>query len=422
MIYFESLKLKNNNFNQEYGLSLKIEKGVHYFTSNSKKNLDSIYNYIRFRNDYLDGSLFIDNINISKLDANNFINFCYENISFCEDSLIVDQHISTYKLIEIFYSFDNKHIEYNLKQLLQIFDFDDNILHKKIKWLNEFDKWKFKLLLATIKPSKYLVIEPINYDFFRENVALEMKEILNAISEKLNKIVLVFQEYNNLLVDNIIDLNNKSNFQRNKRLTLTNNLRFFSGFNLIKNHFNIYKIALKSLWPLWLSFAVFSLIFTTVFIFMLSLYGTNKNSNPSYEWLVDFAHKEGSLWLFGAYAIYSLNIILLTCVSLLVYFKTKNYLKFLNAFGVRNNLISLVIPLLILLMILLITILGFLINVLIFELKLEIHENDTWWASFYASVAYFLYAFVISCIFIFASNKKINFKLLIQKVINKNIT
>lgn len=415
MFYFESLKFKNSDLNYEYGLSLRLDKGVHYLTSTYFTVLNNVYKYIRNSEGDLDGNLFIDNINLSQLDNVNRINFCYENISFCENTIVLDQNLQNQKILDMFYSFDKKDIPYNQSQMLEMFGLDPDILLSKFKWMNEFNQWKFKLLLACIKPSKYLIIEPYNYQNFRENVVDEMRSILELIHDRLKKTVLIFQQYNNLMASEIIDLNSKDNYIKNKRLTLSSFKTKFNGFNLLANNLNIYKYVLKSIWLWWTILGFGSLILTTVFIFMVTIYSLTSGTAPEHEWLVNYAHRHYRSWLFGTWFIYLLNYILFSFTAFFVYKRTKNYLIFLNSLSIRQNLINLIIPLIIIFLLILITIIGFLINIFVFELKLNIHENDTWWASFYACVAYFLYAFITFCVTIFTGNKKTNIKLLFKK-------
>lgn len=79
--------------------------------------------------------------------------------------------------------------------------------------------------------------------------------------------------------------------------------------------------------------------------------------------------------MFGAYSTFGLNIILATTVTLTLFYKTRKYLDFLNAYQIKRNLIALVIPFLILCVIILTTLLGFLFNIIIFELKLSIIDS-----------------------------------------------
>ena len=422
MIYFESLKFANN-LGHEYGLTLKLNNNqVHYLTSTKIDYLNQVYYLLKDKDNYVDGHLFFDNTEIMKLDSSKYSDFGYDNFSFFDESLIVDQHIKLKKLIDIFYSFDTKRIQTHREELLEFFGFDQTILNKKFKWLNDFDKWKFKLLLTLIKPCKYIIMQPINYEIYRENIAKSMQLILDKIVQKYNKTILVFQEFNNLLAKEIIDLNAKKYFTLNKKLTIINTKYNFQGFNLVKNKFNIYKYAWLNTWQIWVIFSFFSLILTTASIFMLAFWAIDDNHIPAqYAHILRLIHRNSAIWLFGGYSIYVLNIVLLTIITIFLYFKTKTYLNFLNTFNVRNVLINLTIPLLMIVVTLIITIIGFLINTLIFQLKLMNNESNIWWTSFYTSIAYFIYTCIISSFLIVATNNKIKFKKLLLRIINENV-
>ena len=422
MIYFESLKFANN-LGHEYGLTLKLnDNQVHYLTSTKMEYLNQVYYLLKDKENYVDGHLFFDNFEVMNMDSSEYSNFGYENIAFFDDSLIIDQHTKLKNTVQIFYSFDTKKIEHSITELLEFFGFDENILNKKYKWLNDFDKWKFKLLLTLIKPSKYIVMEPIDYVVYRENIVKSMQLILDKIAKEFNRTILVFQQYNNLLAKEIVDLNNKKLFALNKRLTIINKKPQNVGFNLVKNKFNIYKYAWLYTWQIWATFSFFSIILTTTSIFMITLWSTNDSTVPQqFLHIVRMAKNNSVPWLLGAYFIYGLNIVILTLITILLFYKTRTYLNFLNTFNIRNSMISLTIPLLIVLVTLSITIIGFLINILIFQLKLMINESNIWWTSFYTGIAYFIYTFIVGSIFIVASNNKIKFKKLLLRIINENV-
>lgn len=248
MIYFESLKFNSSINHHPYGMTLRLKPHhVHYLTSTNINNLNEIYNLFKNKADYLDGQVFIDDMEVTHLNPVDFTNFNYDHLSFVDDSLIFDPHIYNEVLVNIFSSFNPKDKKIPVNELLELFEFNPSILHKKYKWLNDYDKWKFKLLLNLINPPEYLLIQPDNYEHYRENIAIEMVELLEKICNKFQITILVFQEYNNLLVNNIVDIDSKKYYQLNKKLTISNRKSQAIGFNLFANHFNIYRFVLTTM-------------------------------------------------------------------------------------------------------------------------------------------------------------------------------
>lgn len=122
-----------------------------------------------------------------------------------------------------------------------------------------------------------------------------MVELLEKVSEKYKITILVFQEYNNLLVENIIDIDAKRYYQLNKKLTISNRRSQAIGFNLFANHFNIYRFVLTTMWPIWLTFAVLSLLFSSVSIFMLSLWNSPEDTKNALNYLIVLTHHNEAL-------------------------------------------------------------------------------------------------------------------------------
>lgn len=141
MIYFESVKLTSSSNVHPYGMTLRLKpRHVHYLTSTNINNLNEIYNLFKNKTHYLDGQVFIDDVEVTRLNPVDFTNFNYDNLSFVDDSLIFDHHIYNEVLVNIFSSFNPKAQKIPLTEIMEMFGFNETVLHKKYKWLNDYDK------------------------------------------------------------------------------------------------------------------------------------------------------------------------------------------------------------------------------------------------------------------------------------------
>ena len=106
MFYFESIKIQAPNLKTPYALTLKLnDKKLYFLTCDNDKWLQNIFNFTKNKQNYESGGWIIDDYDLIHLSNSQFNNFCYQKLSYCDESTIINPNFTVNKLIKIYASF-----------------------------------------------------------------------------------------------------------------------------------------------------------------------------------------------------------------------------------------------------------------------------------------------------------------------------
>lgn len=406
MMYLESVKI--NKFKDTYihGLTLSFHENLSYYVySNNKEKLNTLYFLIKIKKNYLNGNILINNTDITKLDKNNLDNFYYKNVAFCDKNLLFNNHYSVKEYINIVEKFSHSKSSIKLDKLLATLGLRMNFLNLKIAKLTEYQKSKLILIAGILKNTNYILLKLDDFNLNQSNVN-EIMSSIEIISKIYKKSIVVFNTKIKY-INNLINLENLEHYKFNNRLTINEEYQNFEGYKLIKHKFNIFTVAIKQSYKIYLFYLFVSLILMIFNIFILTILNQNQINNENN--LINYINSNKIPFYILGYGIFAFNILFQCIIAYRWYKNNKKYLIFLSTFNIHNLWVSLLIPIILIINTFLIVTLGYLINIIILN-SINIKYNiDIWNTSLYTNLVYILETFLISYILILRINNISNF-------------
>ncbi len=407
MIYLESVKIKNYINTIDHGISLKLHDDlVYHISSNDINKIDKIYSLFQNQTNYISGKIFIQEINICELDVNKFTNLIYEKISFCEKSLFFNDQFTLKKYINYYKSFNN-HRNLSLDSLLNLFMLNQINLSLNINKLSFYDRLKAKLMCAFLKSTHYIFIKCVDFNRLTDHEKEQFKNILYTISELYNLEILIFDLNNSLKFDLSINLDDQVLYKFNNTLTIYTNEFNSLGYKIYKNKFNIIKYGFINWYKLFLLYIFINFVFLFLSIFILSTLKINPDQNV-HQFIRDINNNKIGFSVLG-YGLLIFDMVFVLLFNILMFNNYKKYLLNLKHIGVPNMWILLIIPLILILLTLLVILFSFIFNIILYDTQHVIYNmNKVWNDSLYVVLVYIILIFLISYIFIFQINDKLN--------------
>lgn len=338
MFYFESLKITTDTFNSPYSLTLKLDDhNLHFIASNNTELLSKLFLFIKDRSFYHQGNWLVDNYDLIHMNKSTFGKFAYQNFTFCDDTLIINLKWSVNKLIKFyknFYKVKNNEVD----ELLKILEIKDVDINSKIKDLKLFEFIKIKLLLASFKNGKYVIIDLINYGNLSSIICDKLVKLLTNLKSKFHREYLIFIN-NKLDIKNKIILDSKDCLFFNKTLTIGDKYfpKNIKPINTWTITWNLIKV-LKS--DLLLVFVI-NLIIFTICIWMIVL---DSRSGSASTTINNFIKNNGPLWKTITYLLYIFSYITIFTGWAIMRPKRKKYLAFLASNNCNKLFIAYIWP------------------------------------------------------------------------------
>lgn len=370
MFYFESLKIKDDTFNSPYSLTLKLDdENLHFITSNNIEWLNKLFLFTKDRSFYHQGNWLVDNYDLIHMNKSMFSKFACQNFTFCDDTLIVNSKWSINKLIKFyknFYKTKNSEID----ELFKILELENVDVNNKIKDLKSFELIKIKLLLASFKTSKYVIINFINHDNLDPDACDRLVKILVSLKKRYQSEYLIFIN-NKLEIKNKIVLDSKEYLFFNKTLTIGNtyyvkNIKCISTWTIIWN-------LIKILWlDLLLVFIIDVIIFTIcIWMIVLDTYSGSASTITN-----NFISNNAALWRTITYFLYIFSYITIFVGWAVMRRKRKKYLAFVASNNYNKLLIVYIWPIVFGLTTLLSIIIAFLLSITITTASTKLSINE----------------------------------------------
>lgn len=406
MIYLESVKINKFPETYSHGISLKLNENIcYYITSKNINKINSIYNLLKSKQNYLNGNILINNNDIAKLDKNNLDNYYYKTVAFCEKTLFFNEKLIVEDYLKIIQNFSNKKVKLKIKDYFQIFKLNSKLIKSKISKLNNFSKIKLLLLAGIYKNTPVIVLNAIEWSLNATQIS-ELKQMCDILSEKFSKTILIFG-INQYLFSSQVDLDLDSYYQYNNRLTINEDNLKFEGYKLIKHNFNVFTVSIKQTYKIYLLYIFITLILMICSIFVLTI--LNQNSITNENDLINYIKQNDVGFYVLGYGLFALNLIVQAIISFFWYKSSKKYLLFLSTFNIHNLWVSLLIPIVLIISNFFIITISYLINIVILN-SVDIKYNiEIWNTSLYTNLVYIIETFIISYILILRINNISNF-------------
>ena len=417
MFYFESIKINSNSANDKNTLSLNLKLSddkTHIITSKNESWLNDVYQFCKSKKNYETGGWFVDNVNLVKLENNDFKNFLYNKFSFCDENLIINKKWTVKKNLKLLSQLLNKNYN-DILFLLDDINLNKIVLNIKINNLTAIEYTKVLILLSLIKTNtKYIFFNflklPTSFFEYRN----EIIQIIKNITEKYKITTICFVRYTSE-IDDILIIDSNKYFYNNDTLTIDDTV--FKDLKL-SPYKNIFILLLQGLklynWKLLELFAV-NFFFSIIAIFFLSLKFIN-NENDS---IANFVKNNFILIQVMGYIFYLLTYCHLFFWIWWNWKRINCYNSFLDSIGLTFKIRIIVTPIIIFTTIFISLLIAFIINSIIFINTMKI-VNNFWFGLPLLLYIFFLVIFIIFIIIdINKSLKEISFKKMILEIFSK---
>ena len=416
MFYFESLKIKSNpQVNDEKsGLNLSLLAGKNYIlTSKDQEWLNQIFYFCKSKKNYLSGSWFVDDVNLVKLENNDFKNFLYNKFSFCDENLIVNKKWTVKKNLKFVCKLLNQ--KYNDNFLDEV-NLNKVVLKTKVAKLSLIEHVKLLILFSILKNNaEYILFNFVNlpqpFFEFRD----EIIKIIQNISEKYNITTICFVRYSNE-IENILVIDEPKYLYNSKVLTIDD-----TNFNELKlspykNYFIAFWQAVKLYnWKL-VELLIATFVLSTIAILFLSMKFVTTNATSP---LGNFAKNNHVLAEVMGYIFYFLTYCHLFLWIWWNWKKINCYNSFLDNIGLTFKIRIIIAPIIIFTTIFISLLLAFITNWIIFLNNIEA-VNSFWLGLPILLYIIFLVLFIIFIIiYINKSLKETSFKQMILEIFLK---
>lgn len=378
MFYFESIKIQAPNLKTPYALTLKLnDKKLYFLTCDNDKWLQNIFNFTKNKQNYESGGWIIDDYDLIHLSNSQFNNFCYQKLSYCDESTIINPNFTVNKLIKIYASFF--HLEKSfINDLLKKINFSNDLTNKKIKQLTKIEQEKLKICLACSKASEYIICNLLKNIFVQSEVD-EISNFLNYVSKQYNKTIICFVN-SKTNFENLIFLDSKEFLTFNKLMTISTEKYLKPGYKLVKNKFSIYINLFKQINWEWFGLFVINLVLVALSIWIMNVPKiSDTGNNQQLKQIVDFANQEVVIWNIIIYSLYFVTYINNLVWWKIMHKKRKAYLNFLDNIHIDAINKAVVWPVVYFLIIIMSTIIGFVaVDISFTTTKLIV--NSLWFA------------------------------------------
>lgn len=193
-------------------ITLEFLTGKVYLIHSRNTNQE-MFEFISLLKTPINGNIFLNEININCFNSSvyrqNLVTIIDESNSFIKNIKVmkylkmVTNNFRNTKSSELEFV-DNAELIYNL---LKKFGFNKTIFNKRIKDLNEVEKWQLKIVESLLKRTKILIVYK-TLDFYDDEMSNFCIDSLQNMVEKHNQCVLIFSNKQNLLnkIDNSINI------------------------------------------------------------------------------------------------------------------------------------------------------------------------------------------------------------------------
>lgn len=337
MFYFESIKIQTSTPNTPYALTLKLESNKAYFlTSQDKFWLEQLFLFTKNKTGYKYGNWLINNYDLIHINRQQFNNFAYQNLSFCDDTLIFNKNLSVKKMLNIYTRFFQKNSTF-AKNILSLTGLSKGLLSTKIKDLDKFRYLKLKLCLSCFKHSEYLICnftKDLNLSGEQEK---DLSSCINKIVNDYQKTIICFVD-ENYPNENKICLDKKEYLSSNKTVTISLQKYQKPGYKIWKNKLSVFTNIFEQINWEWILMFVINIALIAMCVWSMAVPNlvTNESSGETIKRIVEFSKNNKILWTFFEYTFY-----VLVYANMLIWWKIMNkkrkkYNEFLDNVHVGN--------------------------------------------------------------------------------------
>ena len=179
------LKEDNLELSKVWESSLSLANENNYFlSSNSGKGKSTFLNYIYgLRNDY-EGTILIDNKDISKFSLQDWCNLRKEKIAYLPQNLQLINHLSAWENLLLKNNLTNHYSEGEIKSFLDQFHLSNHI-HKPISKLSIGQQQRIALIRTLLQPFNTLLLDEPFSHLDEENIIIGL-DLINQVCKKEN--------------------------------------------------------------------------------------------------------------------------------------------------------------------------------------------------------------------------------------------
>ncbi len=184
------LKEDNLELSKVWNTSLSLTNENNYFlSSNSGKGKSTFLNYIYgLRNDY-EGTILIDDKDISKFSLQDWSNLRKERIAYLPQNLQLINHLSVWENLLLKNNLTNHYSEEEIRSFLNQFHLLNHI-HKPISKLSIGQQQRIALIRTLLQPFNTLLLDEPFSHLDEENIIIGLDLINQACKkEKANYII-----------------------------------------------------------------------------------------------------------------------------------------------------------------------------------------------------------------------------------------